>query len=325
MTTHVTLLPGDTTGPEITDQLRWLAPALGVDIRWEEHRLPDGELTADALESIRRTRVALMGYHHGKRDQGDLAPVVKLRKAVGTFANLRPVQNLRGLPCRFENVDLVVVRETTEDIYAHLEHESIPGTFESLKVTTRTACERIARYAFEYAKKYDRKKVTIVHKANIMKKSDGMFLETARRIGTDYPDIETEDVIVDALCMKLMLHPERFDVLVAGNLFGDIVADVTAGIGGGPSNAPSINVSEDGTAFFASPHGDPPKLVGTGLGNPLTILLPAVPLLRHIEQPEAANKLQKAIEDTLSSGLLPKALGGEATCTEFCQALTDRL
>lgn len=324
MAHSVTLLPGDTTGPALCAEVKELVVRLGVDVAWEEHHLPDGELTEGALASVRSTKTALMAYHHGRRDQGVLPPVVALRKAIGSFANVRPVHLLKGLPSRFEQVDLVVVRETTEDIYAHLEHESIPHTYESLKVTTKSACARIARFAFEYARETGRKKVTVVHKANIMKKSDGMFLDTAKRIAAEFPDIEVEDVIVDALCMKLIIHPERFDVLVAGNLFGDIVADVCAGIGGGPANCPSINVSEEGIRLFSAPHGDRPG-ASAEAANPLTVLLPAVIMLRHLGESEAADRLMRGIETVLEAGTHPRSMGGSATAGAFCAALSAAL
>ena len=324
MAHSVTLLPGDTTGPVLCNALKDLIEALDVDIAWEEHLLTEGELTESALASARSTGTILLGYHHGRRDEGLLPPVVALRRELEAFANIRPVHLLRGLKSRFEAVDLVVVRETTEDIYAHLEHESIPGTFESLKVTTREACERIARYAFDYAQRTGRGKVTIVHKANIMKQSDGLFLATARAVAADYPEIEVEDVIVDALCMKLIIHPERFDVLVAGNLFGDIVADVCAGIGGGSFNCPSVNVSEDGTHLFAAPHGDRPGFP-EAKANPLSVFLPAVLMLRHLGEDQAADRLMTGIEDVLEAGIHPLAIGGQATLADFCMALRARL
>lgn len=324
MAHFVTLLPGDTTGPEITANIKDLIAALGVDIAWEEHVLGEGVLTEAALASVRSTKTALMAYHHGNRDQGEMPPVVELRKAISAFANVRPVRRLRGIESRFDDFDLVVVRETTEDIYAHLEHESIPDVFESLKVTTRDACERIARYAFDYARKNGRKKVTIVHKANIMKMSDGMFLATALKVAAEYPDIAVEEVIVDALCMKLIIYPERFDVLVAGNLFGDIVADVCAGIGGGAANCPSINVSEDGVHLFAAPHGDRPG-ADPESANPLTMLLPAVIMLRHLGESSAADTLMAGIQAVLEAGVHPRGMGGDASCHAFCAALRERV
>jgi isocitrate dehydrogenase (NAD+) len=219
-----------------------------------------------------------------------------LRRDLGLFAQLRPAKPVAGLPCRFQETDLLVVREITEDVYAHLEHESIPGVFESLKVTTRAACERIARYAFELARLQGRKRVTIVHKANIMKLSDGLFLRTAREVSENYPDIETNDVIVDALCMKVVLDPSKFDVLLCGNLFGDIVGDLVAGLVGGRSNTPAITIGADGTVMCTAGHGS-----RSGEADLLTVLLPALHLLRHLDEPAAADRLHTAIETALQS------------------------
>ncbi|MCA9570757.1 MAG: NAD-dependent isocitrate dehydrogenase, partial [Myxococcales bacterium] len=239
--TEITLVPGD--DPELFAAIVPLLEAAGAELSFDA---PSPEATWETLiASARRTGVVLVG-EAASRD-AETRPIVRLRKALGVTHNLRPVKNLAGLPSRAEGVDLVIVRETTEDVYAHLEHESIPGTFESLKVTTKAACERIAHTAYDLARAQGRKKVSIVHKANIMKLSDGMFLRTAKAVSEGYPDLETEDVIVDALCMKLVLNPERFDVLVCGNLFGDIVADLCAGLVGGACNAPSINVAPDCT------------------------------------------------------------------------------
>jgi isocitrate dehydrogenase (NAD+) len=303
MSHDVTLVPGDTTGPEIFARIKPLLADMGVDISWDEP--VNGATLTGLLASARRSKCVLMGFERGRRDSGELPPVVVLRKELGVFANLRPIRSLPGIPSRFSGVDLLVVRETTEDIYAHLEHESIPGVFESLKVTTAAACERIARYAFESARKYDRKRITIVHKANIMKLSDGMFLRVATRVSEEYPDIQTDECIVDALCMKLILDPTRFDVLLAGNLFGDIVSDLCTGLVGGIGNAPSINVTNDGGALFTVGHGDPVELAGTGHGNPLTLLLPTVHMLRWLGEIDAAATLQLAISTVLINGTSP--------------------
>ena len=290
MSYAVTLVPGDVTGRAVTDAVKRMVAATGVTIDWEE--VPSGAVSDELIESALRTGMVLMDYQRGDRDRGGLAPIVELRKALQAFANVRPVQSVRGLPTRFDDVDIVIVRETTEDVYAHLEHESIPGTFESLKVTTQAACERIARHAFDYAREHGRKKVTVVHKANIMKKSDGLFLRTAREVAADYPDIEVEDRIVDALCMQLILYPERFDVLLAGNLFGDIVADLACGLVGGPANCPSITVAP-GVRVFSAPQDHS----GDGGGNPLAVAWPAVILLRHLGEVPAADALMRALED----------------------------
>lgn len=315
MAHRVTLVAGDV--PEVLEGIEKVVAATGVQVDWVRPEV--GELVASARE----TGTALIGWQRGGPD--GLPPAVQLRNDFGVFAQLRPIQDLPGLGGRFEDVDLLVVRETTEDVYAHLEHESIPGVFESLKVTTRAACERIARHAFQLARAQGRRKVTIVHKANIMKLSDGMFLRTAQAVAQDYPEIEHEDVIVDALCMRLVLDPTQFDVLLCGNLFGDIVADTCAGLVGGRSNAPSINVAVDGTTLFTAGHGDPPEVAGTGRANPLHLLLPTVHLLRHLGENEAADRLRAAVCRTLSEGERPVALGGEATWDRFCDAVGQRL
>lgn len=319
----VTLIPGDDTGPEIAAATRRVIDALGVAIDWDEQPLDDGTIPDRVVESLVRTKVGLMAYHRAPHTRNEQPAIVNLRRRLGMFANVRPVRSLPGVDSRHTDIDLVVVRETTEDIYAHLEHESIPGVFESLKVTTKAACERIARYAFEHARKNHRKKVTIVHKANIMKKSDGLFLKTARTVAEQFPDIVCDDVIVDALCMKLVISPSKFDVLVAGNLYGDIVADLCAGLAGGGTNSASINVSED-TRVFASAHGDP---VGDGpdRGNSLSLLLPTVHLLRWIGEKPAGDRLKAAIDRALTEGVVPYALGGGAGCNGFADEVIARL
>ncbi len=317
MSHEVTLVPGDCPG--LFEHVRPVIAATGADITFDE---PSENPTLEGLMgSARRTGTVLMGYAHGRRDEGELAPVVQLREALGVFCNLRPIRNIAGIPAVAEDVDLLIVRETTEDIYAHLEHESIPGTFESLKVTTRAACERIARHGFEVARQYGRKRVTIVHKANIMKLSDGMFLRTAREVAADYPDIAVDDVIVDALCMKLILHPERFDVLLTGNLFGDIVSDLCTGLVGGTSNAPSINTAPDCTLFTA---GHRVKAEDAE-ANPLTILVPMERMLAHLGEADAATRLRSALEATLTSGVRPSALGGDTDGAAFCDAVVEHL
>ncbi len=295
----VTLVPGDER--DLFAPLLPLLEAAGADLAFDEPG-PDAHWES-LLASARRTGLVLLGAQSSAPT--DLRPVVKLRKALGVTHNLRPVSDLPGLPSRAEGVDLLVVRETTEDIYAHLEHESIPGVFEGIKVTTRAACERIARTAFELAVAQGRSRVTIVHKANIMKLSDGLFLRTARAIAASYPSIQVDDVIVDALCMKLVLHPERFDVLLCGNLFGDIVADLCSGLVGGACNAPSINVAP-GCTLFAPGHGiDAP----TARDNPVALLVPILYLLDHVEQRDAAARLRGAIQTALEHGAPPLAGG----------------
>ncbi len=325
MAHQVTIIPGSSNDdtPLTTAMIRMLA-ATGVDIAWEHACLDKGELNETLLSSVRRTGRALMPYVPVDRDSGHVPPIVQLRRELRVYGNLRPVESVPGLKSRHPNVDIIIVRETTEDIYANLEHESIPGVYESFKVTTEAACERIAREAFELAKRRNRKKVTIVHKANIMKKSDGLFLRTGRRVAESYPDIAVEDVIVDALCMKLVLYPERFDVVVCANLFGDIVADLCAGLVGGTPNCPSINIGEDATVYTVG-HGDPAHVADTESANPTSLLFAAVLMLRDLDENEAADRLMKATSDTLLARITPIALRGKATTSEFSEGVIARL
>jgi len=278
----ITLVPGD--HPDLAVGLKTLVHRAGIDVTWEE---PAG----DVIASIRRTGVALVGFQRGDRDQGKLPPAVALRRDLGIFAQERPIRDLSGIASRFTDVDILVVRETTEDVYTSLEHESIPGVFESLKVTTRAACERIARYAFETARTRGRKKVTIVHKSNIMKLSDGMFLRVGREVAADYPDITCDEFIVDALCMRIVLDPSRFDVLLCGNLFGDIVSDMCAGLVGGAEMAPALNV---GTGVVVA-------TAGQQSATPLTLAIPLLYLLRHLGDEDSAARLWGAVSATLDA------------------------
>lgn len=313
--TRVTLIPSDENGAEIASATKRVLAAAGVPIAFEEVTL------ANAVAALRETKLGLLGFQHAPHRRHEAPPIVKLRDALGMYANVRPIKTLAGLPTRHTGIDLVLVREVTEDVYRHLEHESIPGVYESLKVTTHAACERIAKHAFDFARGVGRKKVTIVHKANIMKRSDGMFLATARKVAEGYPDIAVEDVIVDALCMKLVLTPERFDVLVAGNLYGDIVADLCAGLVGGAANCPSINIGPD-VRVFGAPHG----VAGPAdAGNPLELLMPAIELARHLGHVAEAERLRSAVEGALTAGICPVALGGDAGCERFANALIERL
>lgn len=330
MSTPVTLLPGDANGPELCEAAQRVLDHAGVAIDWRPCPLPPvgpgpKGIPDDVIASIRATGLGFKAYHHAwHEDKSAAPPIVEIRRKLGLWANLRPSRTLAGIPSRHTDVDLVVVREITEDIYAHLEHESIPGVFESLKVTTRAACERIVRHAFTYARATGRKKVTIVHKANIMKQSDGLFLKVGREIAALFPDIASEDVIVDALCMKLVLTPSRFDVLVAGNLYGDIVSDLCAGIVGGATNAPSINHG-DAATVFACPHGDKGEFLAPDRGNPILTLLPAAELARHLGHADVAERIRDAISGALGAGVRPLALGGSAGTQAFTAAVLERI
>jgi isocitrate dehydrogenase (NAD+) len=321
----VTLLVGPAgQDAPITQAVTRIVAAAGAKIDYKPTVIAGAEVTADTLQAVRATGRALMPYVPVDRAAGDVPPIVTLRRELGVWGNLRPVESVPGLGGRHPDVDILVVRETTEDIYANLEHESIEGVYESFKVTTAAACERIARHAFELAVRRGRKKVTIVHKANIMKKSDGLFLRTGQRVAEEFAGIEVEDVIVDALCMKLVLQPERFDVVVCANLFGDIVADLCAGLVGGRPNSPSINVADEATIYTVG-HGDPADVANTEDACPTSLLFSAIILLRDLDENDAADRMMQAVSSTLESGTKPTALGGQATTTAFADAVIARL
>lgn len=322
----VTLLAGE-AGEATThiDHVVRTIDATGAKIDWQRFNLTDHQLSQELIDDVRTTRTMFMPFLQGLRDQGKPAPIVQARREFGVFANQRPSISLPGVGGRFKDVDLVVIRETTEDIYTSLEHESIKGMFEGLKITTRAACERIARHAFEYAREKGRKKVTVVHKSNIMKKSDGLFLATARDVAKEFDDIEIDDRIVDALCMQLTMWPEEFDILLCANLFGDIVADVAAGLVGGLANTPSINVGEDGVRIYTVGHGDDLARYNSDHGNPTSLLITAVIMLRDLGESEAAKRLEHALRTCLDQGKQPLSVGGELSLSAFCDAVIDAL
>src|SRR5918996_1633294 len=279
---RITLISGDGIGPEVASAVVRIIEASGVEIEWEEHiagqqaldqfgkTLPD-----ELLESIKRNKVGLKGPITTPVGKGFTSVNVGLRKALDLYANLRPVWNLPAVKSRFSGVDLVIVRENTEDLYAGLEHIVVPGVVESLKIITEAASTRIAKFAFEQARRRGRKKVTAVHKANIMKLGDGLFLECARTVAADYPDIQFDDRIVDAACMHLVMHPERLDVLLLPNLYGDIVSDLCAGLVGGLGVVPAANLGENGVGVFEAVHGTAPDIAGRDIANPTALLLSA--------------------------------------------------
>jgi isocitrate dehydrogenase (NAD+) len=320
----VTLIPGHWVGPECTEVTKTVLAAAGVDITWETFTCPEGVVSPELLESARRTGFILMNRMASPRVEGKLPAGVELRKELGLWCQLRHVKNLPGVSARFQGVDLVVVRETSEDIYTGFEHETAPGVYESVKVTTQAACARIARKAFEVARAEGRDKVTIVHKSNIMKKSDGLFLKTAQAVAKDFPDIACDEVIVDALCMKLVRWPHSFDVLLCGNLFGDIVSDLAAGLAGGINVASSIGVGEQ-VMLFENPHGKAEDLVGTGRANPLPTLLSAIDMLKAMGEGEAAGRIEAAVMGALEEGLHTADKGGTDGCKEVEAAVLARL
>lgn len=329
----ITLIPGDGIGPEVTRAVVRIVEATGLDVTWESYLAGAAAVDAygvtlppELLGSIRRTKVALKGPIGTPIGQGFTSVNVGLRKALDLYANLRPVSNLPAVRSRYTGVDLVIVRENTEDLYAGLEHVVVPGVVESLKIITEAASTRIARFAFEHARRNGRKRVTSVHKANIMKLSDGLFIECARRMAKEYPEIQYDERIVDAACMHLVMKPEQFDVLLLPNLYGDIVSDLCAGLVGGLGVVPAANLGEDGVGVFEAVHGTAPDIAGRDLANPTALLLSAVLMLRHIGEGARADRIVAALDRVLTSGkTLTGDLGGTATTTAFTDAVCAAL
>jgi isocitrate dehydrogenase (NAD+) len=301
-------------------------------VQWDTHAaglaaLETGATTLppELLDSIRRNRVALKGPLTTPVGGGFTSVNVGLRKALDLFANLRPVWNIPSVTTRYDNVDLVIVRENTEDLYAGLEHEIMPGIVESLKITTERASRRIAKFAFDYARARGRKRVTAVHKANIMKKGDGLFLDCFRATAKGYPEIAADDRIVDATCMQLVQNPERFDVLVLPNLYGDIVSDLCAGLVGGLGVVPGANLGTD-MGVFEAVHGSAPDIAGQNIANPTALLLSAVLMLRHIGEGAIADRITAALNGVLTDGRVrTRDLGGSASTTEFADVIAARV
>jgi isocitrate dehydrogenase (NAD+) len=328
----ITLIPGDGIGPEIVAATVRVIEATGVDIEWETQILGvqaqekyGTTLPDETIESIRRNKAALKGPQMTPVGKGFTSVNVGLRKALDLYANVRPVKTLPNVPSRYSDVDLVIVRENTEGLYSGLEHTVIPGVVESLKIITEKASTRIARYAFEYARSNGRKKVTCVHKANIMKLSDGLFLECFERVAKEFPEIEADNKIVDNCCMQLVVRPEEFDVLVLENLYGDIVSDLCAGLIGGLGLAPGANIGELG-AVFEAVHGSAPDIAGQGIANPTALMLSAIQMLRHIGEQSAADRMHQAILAVFEDGRsITRDLGGNAKTNEFARAIEEKI
>jgi isocitrate dehydrogenase (NAD+) len=328
MSQTVTLIPGDGIGPEVTEAVLRIFKVAQVDIEWERHdagvtafKRYNQSLPGALLDSIRRHRVALKGPVTTPIAEGFTSVNVGLRKALDLYANLRPVRNLPGVQSRFSDVDLVIVRENTEDLYAGLEHQIIPGVVESLKIITEKASTRISQFAFDHARRGGRKRVTAIHKANIMKLSDGLFLESTRKVSRDYTDITYDERIVDAACMQLVMRPEKFDVLLLPNLYGDIVSDLCAGLVGGLGVVPGANIGVD-AAVFEAVHGSAPDIADKNLANPTALLLSGLMLLDHIGSSKDAARIRGALDRVLSAGQVRTSdLGGTATTTEFTDAI----
>ena len=327
----ITLIPGDGIGPEIVAATVRTVEATGVDIEWEsqiagahaQERLGE-TLPEELIESIKKNKVALKGPLTTPIGKGFTSVNVGLRKALDLYANVRPVKALPNIECRYPELDLVVMRENTEDLYAGLEHIVIPGVVESIKIITEKASTRIARYAFEFAKDNNRKKVTAMHKANIMKLSDGLFLECFYNVARDYPELEADDKIIDNACMQLVMRPEQFDVLVLENLYGDIVSDLCAGLIGGLGLAPGANIGEAG-AVFEAVHGSAPDIAGQGIANPTALMMSALMMLRHLGERGAAEKMENALMEVFEEGKIrTKDLGGESSTADFANAIIEK-
>jgi isocitrate dehydrogenase (NAD+) len=324
----ITLIPGDGIGPEVSAAVVRILTASGADIEWERH---DAGVTAlerhgttlphALLDSIERNAVGLKGPLTTPIGSGFTSVNVGLRKALGLYANLRPVYSLEGVKTRFEKVDLVLVRENTEDLYAGLEHEVVPGVVESLKIITEVASTRVAKFAFEYARAHGRTRVTSVHKANIMKLGDGLFLDCARNVSRAYLDIGYDERIVDAACMHLVMTPEKFDVLLMPNLYGDILSDLCAGLVGGLGVVGSGNMG-DKAAVFEAVHGTAPDIAGKNLANPMALLMSAIMMLRHLGEGDRADAVMQAMAAVLADGTVrTRDLGGTSTTTAFADAI----
>ena len=328
----VTLIPGDGIGEEVAEQIVRLVQATGASVGWDRQiagtkaQARSGAAIPPAvIESIRKHKVGLKGRISTPIGAGYESPNVQLRKQLELYASIRPVRNIPGLPARYEGIDLVVVRENTEDMYAGIEHEVVPGVVQSLKVVTEAASLRIARVAFEYAIEHGRKAVACVHKANIMKQADGLFLQCCRRVAAEHPKIAYREVIADSACMQLVTNPYAFDVLVMGNLYGDIISDLCAGLAGGLGAMPGINIGE-GLVVFEAIHGNAPGLEGQDLANPLPMLVPAVYMLRHLGEAGAADRIMKAVSEVLvEKKVLTPDLGGQARLSEMIDSIISRL
>lgn len=327
----ITLINGDGIGPEISESVVQIIKASGLDINWEIQTAGADVIEKEGtplpervLNSVKKNKIALKAPVTTPIGKGFRSVNVQLRKSLDLFANLRPCKNLPGVKTRFDNVDLVVVRENTEDLYAGVEEQIDENTAHSIKIITRKASERICKFAFDYAVANGRKEVCAVSKANIMKLSDGLFLESYRNVAKNYPNIKTREILVDNLCMQLVQDPSRFDVLVLPNLYGDIVSDLTAGLIGGLGVAQGANIGQD-CAVFEPVHGSAPDIKGQNKANPTALLLSAIEMLKYIKEFEYAKKIEKALFKTLSEGNKTVDIGGTLTTTEFTQKITDNL
>lgn len=327
----ITLINGDGIGPEISESVVKIIEASGLKINWDIQTAGSDVIEKEGtplpkrvLDSIKKNKIALKAPVTTPIGKGFRSVNVQLRKELDLYANLRPCKNLPNVKTRFDNVDLVVVRENTEDLYAGIERQVDENTAESIKIITRKASERIAKFAFDYAVNNNRKEVCVVTKANIMKLSDGLFLDTYREVAKQYPQIQQREILVDNLCMQLVQNPSQFDVLVLPNLYGDIVSDLCAGLIGGLGVAQGANIGID-CAVFEPVHGSAPDIKGQNKANPTALLLSAIEMLRYIKEFEYAEKIEKALMKTLEKGIFTADLGGSASTTEFTKAVISEL
>src|SRR5271156_4765227 len=328
----ITLIPGDGIGLEVSHAVQQIIGAAGVDILWEEiparaeiERRGQDFMHSGVLESIRKNRVALKGPLATAVAGGPPSINVGLRKALDLYANLRPVKNLEGVQSRFQNVDIVLIRENTEDLYAGLEHTVVPGVVESLKIITERASTRVARFAFEYARKFGRKKIHAVHKANIMKLSDGLFLHSIRAVAEHHKEIEYKELIVDNACMQMVLNPQQFDMLLLPNLYGDVMSDLCAGLVGGLGVVPSANMGDE-DAMFEAVHGTAPDIAGKGLANPTALLMSSILMLDHLGERSAARRIEAALDKVYREGKHhTRDLGGTTGTAAFTDAIIAAL
>ncbi len=329
---EITLIPGDGIGPEITKATVDIIEATGVDINWDrqiagmEAMPTHGEpVPKELLDSIERNRIALKGPLTTVVGKGFRSANVTLRKELELYANLRPVKNIPGIKSRYDDIDLVIVRENTEDLYSGIEHVIAPGISQSIKVITAISSARIARWAFNYAQRMGRKKVTAGHKANIMKLSDGLFLDSAGDVSKEFPEIEYNDRIIDNLCMQLVMNPHQFDILLLSNLYGDIVSDLVAGMVGGLGVVPGANIG-DKYAVFEAVHGSAPDIAGKNIANPTAMIFSALLMLRHLGEDDAADRIFTAVTRVYKEGKhVTRDVGGEADTTEFAEAVIEKM
>ncbi len=327
----ITLIPGDGIGPEVTNATKRVLDAASVRIEWEVQQAGAAVLATrgtvlpeEVLESIRRNRVALKGPIGTPIGKGFRSVNVTLRQALDLYANVRPVRSLPGVEPRFEGTDIVIVRENTEDLYAGLELMILPGIAQSIKLITEKGCARICEYAFDYAERLGRKRVTCVHKANIMKLSDGLMLEVFRRTALQHPRIEPAEAIVDACAMQMVRDANRLDVIVTGNLYGDILSDLGAGLVGGLGIVPGANIGRD-AAVFEAVHGSAPDIAGKGLANPTALIQSAVMMLQHIGEQAAARRIEAALLAVYRGRLRTSDLGGAASTDQFADAVCEAI